>query len=205
MVTLAPQATPELITGRRIEILGVFGSGKTTLAKKLVAESEEPQPLLAEQHEQNPFWGAERQNQILGYLAYDLSFLMQHAHLVASINSQGIHFCDWSFRSDRVWASMRLDQEFSVYDAVYKTIQQRLPSPLGYLYLKQPVELIARRLGLRGRAAERSFLDYVKAAAEQLDEFARTLPSDQLMEVTDDVSISEVCTWLEKCRKNDNE
>ena len=100
---------------------------------------------------------------------------------------------------------MRLDQEFSVYDAVYKTIQKRLPSPLGYLYLKQPVELIARRLGLRGRAAERSFLDYVKAAAEQLDEIARTLPSDQLMEVTDDVSLSEVCTWLEKCRKNDNE
>lgn len=205
MVTLAPQAPPELITGRRIEILGVFGSGKTTLAKKLVAESEEPQPLLAEQHEQNPFWGAERQNQILGYLAYDLSFLMQHAHLVASINSQGIHFCDWSFRSDRVWASMRLDQEFSVYDAVYKAIQQRLPSPLGYLYLKQPVELIARRLGLRGRAAERSFLDYVKAAAEQLDEFARTLPSDQIMEVTDDVSLSEICTWLEKYGKNNNE
>lgn len=205
MVTLAPQATPELITGRRIEILGVFGSGKTTLAKKLVAESEEPQPLLAEQHEQNPFWGAERQNQILGYLAYDLSFLMQHAHLVASINSQEIHFCDWSFRSDRVWASMRLDQEFSIYDAVHKAIQQRLPSPLGYLYLKQPVELIARRLGLRGRAAERSFLDYVKAAAEQLDEFARTLPSDQIMEVTDDVSLSEICTWLEKCGKDDNE
>jgi deoxyadenosine/deoxycytidine kinase len=205
MVTLAPQATPELITGRRIEILGVFGSGKTTLAKKLVAESEEPQPLLAEQHEQNPFWGAERQNQILGYLAYDLSFLMQHAHLVASISSQGIHFCDWSFRSDRVWASMRLDQEFSVYDAVYKAIQQRLPSPLGYLYLKQPVELIATRLGLRGRAAERSFLDYVKAAAEQLDEFARTLPSDQIMEVTDDVSLSEICTWLEKCGKKNNE
>ncbi|QJI34069.1 deoxynucleoside kinase [Pseudomonas sp. ADAK13] len=205
MVTLAPKETPEQLSGRRIEILGVFGSGKTTLARKLVAESNETQPLLAEQHEQNLFWGAERHNQILGYLPYDLSFLMQHAHLVASINSDVIHFCDWSFGSDRVWASMRLDSDFSAYEVVSDIILKKLPSPLGYLYLKQPVELISKRLGLRGRVEERNFLNYVKAAAEQLDEFARTLSSNQVLEVTDDVSLAEIYAWLEKREENGDE
>lgn len=199
MVTLAPKATPEHLSGRRIEILGVFGSGKTTLARRLTTDL---QLLLAEQHEQNPFWGAERPNQILGYLAYDLSFLMQHAHLVAGATAEEIYFCDWSFKSDRIWASMRLDRDFSAYDAVYQIIQKRLPLPLGYLYLKQPAEVIVERLGIRGRVPEQSFIDYVQTAVEEMDKLICTIPTAEVLEVGDDTQLDEILAWLEKSRKD---
>lgn len=199
MITLAPKATPQHLSGRRIEILGVFGSGKTTLARRLITDV---QLLLAEQHEQNPFWGTERPNQILGYLAYDLSFLMQHAHLVASATAEEIYFCDWSFKSDRIWASMRLDSDFSAYDAVFQIIQQRLPSPLGYLYLKQPAEVIVQRLGVRGRIPEQSFIDYVQAAVEEMEKFICTMPTAQVLEVADDTPLNEILAWLEKSSEN---
>lgn len=199
MITLAPKATPQHLSGRRIEILGVFGSGKTTLARRLITDV---QLLLTEQHEQNPFWGTERPNQILGYLAYDLSFLMQHAHLVASATAEEIYFCDWSFKSDRIWASMRLDSDFSAYDAVYQIIQQRLPRPLGYLYLKQPAEVIVQRLGVRGRIPEQSFIDYVQAAVEKMEKFICTMPTAQVLEVADDTPLNEILAWLEKSSEN---
>jgi deoxyadenosine/deoxycytidine kinase len=199
MVTLAPPAKPEQSLGRRIEILGVFGSGKTTLARNLVTNSEH---LLAEQHEQNPFWGAEKSNQTLGYLPYDLSFLMQHAQLVTSVSAEEILFCDWSFESDRTWASMRLEHDFSAYDAVHQIIQQRLPSPIGYLYLKQPADVIVKRLELRGREPEKSLVEYVVAAMEQLEILVCSLPSSHVLEVTDDTSLDEVCVWLQNRGEN---
>src|SRR5947209_101410 len=97
----------------RVEILGVFGSGKTTLAARLCAAVGTPLP---EDHRLNPFWGQEDPIEIAGGLGYELFFLLQHGRLAAEPwNSEplALGLCDWSFA-----ASMRLKRELEVYDAV---------------------------------------------------------------------------------------
>jgi deoxyadenosine/deoxycytidine kinase len=202
MVSLAPLETSNHAEMRRIEILGVFGSGKTTLARKLVAS---PECFLAEQHERNPFWGADHANKVLGYLAYDLSFLLQHVSLVANITNNEIHICDWSFVSDYIWAKMRQEKEFSAYEAVYDSIKKTLPEPLGYLYIKQPRSIILERLGIRDRAPEKDFVEYVDAAIKELDGFVCSFSPGQILEVTDDTSPIEINIWLEMRTAKSNE
>jgi len=198
MVTLAPETKGELAPKRRVEILGVFGSGKTTLARRLAGGDR---LLLPEDHERNPFWGNERVNHALGYLAYDLSFLLQHAHLVAGAASGGLLVCDWSLASDRLWASMRLGVEFAAYEAVHSVINSRVGEPEGYLYLRQPVDEIVARLERRGRIPESAFRAHVSAAADRLEEFVGALASRKVLTVDDAVEIGEVSAWLQESKK----
>ena len=67
MVTLSTP-TPVSPTLKRIEILGVFGAGKSTLATRIAESSKHH---LAEDHEANPYWGLQRTLQVTGYLPYD--------------------------------------------------------------------------------------------------------------------------------------
>jgi deoxyadenosine/deoxycytidine kinase len=97
---------------------------------------------------------------------------------------------------------MRLEHDFPAYDSVHQIIQQRLPSPIGYLYLKQPADVIVKRLGLRGRAPEKSLVEYVVSAMEQLEILVCSLPSTQVLEVTDGTSLDEISVWLQNRGEN---
>jgi deoxyadenosine/deoxycytidine kinase len=184
---------------QRIEVLGVFGSGKTTLAKKLAHGQFSP---ALEDHEKNPFWADTLVNQAVGYLPYDLSFLVQHANLALSIASatDTTLLCDWSFASDRLWASMRLGAEFSVYDAAYQSILRHLSPTVGYLYLRQPVDVIVERIRSRGRNTETSFLNAVPKAVAALEQLARELPRDRVFVVSDNTQTRELETFLQNNR-----
>ena len=199
MVTLAPALKIPLAPKPRVEILGVFGSGKTTLGHRLAGEGR---LLLAEDHEQNPFWGSEQVNLALGYLAYDLAFLLQHARLVANAPTVGLLVCDWSLASDRLWASMRLGGDLAAYESVHSAINSRVGEPEGYLYLRQPVDEIVSRLGRRGRLPEAAFLAHVRTAAEQLEEFVDALPAKKVLAVGDAVEFEQVSAWLRQSRED---
>ncbi len=184
MVTLSTPTTMFRSALRRVEILGVFGSGKTTLAKQL---AESGSHHLAENHDANPYWGLQQIVQTTGYLPYDLTFLTQHAFLAAAAPKDGIAVCDWSFLTDRLWASMRLEkEEFTAYDAAYEAILSRLGPPLLYLYLRQPPEVIRYRLASRARKSEEAFREHVDAAYARVEQLVAGLPSAQLRVVGDE-------------------
>lgn len=195
MVTLA---TPEVVSParvRRMEIIGVFGSGKTTLAKRLTATSGS---MLAEDHTRNPFWGDPRAIGALGYLGYDLSFLLQHAHLVSTAASDGIALCDWSFATDWLWASKRLDRDLPIYESVHRSVLQKLGPPAGYLFLRQKPETVLERLARRSRPAEGPFRDYVRSACEYVEELAANLPGQRVLVVDDNADPSGIERWVDQ-------
>ncbi|WP_418318036.1 deoxynucleoside kinase [Piscinibacter sakaiensis] len=186
----------------RVEILGVFGAGKTTLAHRL---AENQRLVLAENYERNIFWNDQQAINALGYLPCDLSFLLQHAHLVAraAVTGSECLFCDWSLLSDRLWASMRLGQEFAAYETVHRAVSDRIGQPLGYLYLKQPAEVIAARLVKRGRSAESAFsAQAAPRAADQLEALVRSLPPERVLTVGEDVPLKYVRTWTARRRES---
>ncbi|WP_418131304.1 hypothetical protein [Variovorax sp. 278MFTsu5.1] len=194
MVTLSAPKFDTKARARRVEILGVFGSGKTTLAKRLTAASGR---LLPEDHERNPFWGDSNSIAVLGYLGYDLSFLLQHAHLVSTVPSDTIAFCDWSFETDWLWASLRLADDLPAYEAIRARILKRLGPPTGYLFLRQTPDTIVDRIERRSRPAEDSFRQYVRSACAHLDELTNKLPREKLLVVDDHVEPTAVYQWLD--------
>jgi deoxyadenosine/deoxycytidine kinase len=193
MVTLAPPLISESSFTHRVEILGVFGSGKTTLATRLSGEEAQ---LLAEDHLDNPFWGNAISIETLGYLGYDLSFLLQHAQLVTSMRAGQLAVCDWSFATDWLWASLRLGSDLPSYNTIHETLLRRLGQPQGYLYLRQPPEIILDRLQKRGRENEESFRQYITQACMLLEELAEGLPDGKVLIVGDDTDQATLNHWL---------
>jgi deoxyadenosine/deoxycytidine kinase len=187
MVTLRPHPRTCSASRARIEILGVFGAGKSTVAARLASNVAE---VLAENHELNPYWADPHATTVTGYLGYDLAFLLQHAYLAARParkKSLQPALCDWALVSDRLWASMRLGNDFQKYDIVHQSLLQRVGSPIGYLYLQQPQEIIVSRLVRRGRSREEVFIEQVPTAISALEKLVHTLPPERVLTVSDDV------------------
>ncbi|MFN3436062.1 MAG: hypothetical protein ACK41V_00050 [Acidovorax sp.] len=193
MLTLSVPESERALSKARVEILAVFGAGKTTLAKR-IAESDDH--VLGEEHDRNPFWGDERAIRSLGYLGYDLSFLIQHAHLVTTAPETGVAICDWSFPTDLLWASLRLDVDLDAYKAVNEALMLRVGLPEAYLFLRQSPDTIIERLERRSRKSEASFKPFVQTACEKLEAIAEKLPSDRTLIVDDDFSSSDLTRWL---------
>jgi deoxyadenosine/deoxycytidine kinase len=198
MVTLLRHPQRQAMLCSRIEILGVFGSGKTTLAQHL---SNGRESLMLERHEHNVYWNTPGANAATGFLAYDLSFLLQHHYLAASCPSasyNGVALCDWSFASDDLWASMRLnDDDLDAYRTVHGALLKSVGPPLGYIHLRPPERTIAERLRLRNRAGENISTAEISDAADRLDELVQQLPSAKVMRVGDDADLVNIRNLFE--------
>ena len=187
MVTLSRQQGSNVIARPRVEMLGVFGCGKTTLANKLASMRHE---LLAECPEMNPFWADGQAMAVAGPLAYELGFLVQHAHLASrapAASPGGIGVCDWSLASDLLWASLRLGADLAVFSAVHREVSSRIGPPLGYIYLRQPEHVVASRLRARAIHVEKPLLSGIGAAVAQLDAFVQTIPPELVLLGSDDL------------------
>lgn len=195
MLTLSVAESESNLLNARVEILAVFGAGKTTLANR-IAESD--QHVLAEQHEKNPFWGDERSVKALGHLGYDLAFLIQHAHLVSAASHAGISVCDWSFSTDLLWASQRLDVDYRAYMAVYNALMARVGLPKAYLFLRQSPEIIIERLEKRSRRSEATFKPFVQMACEKIEAIFEKLPPELALIVDDNFTSADLSVWLDK-------
>ncbi|WP_186105363.1 deoxynucleoside kinase [Burkholderia gladioli] len=193
MVTLKRQLESGRKFSSRVEILGAFGAGKTTLATALQNDGIS---LLLEQHEHNIFWRNPAANMMAGALAYDISFLLQHHYLVASdLNNKttSLAICDWSFVTDELWASMRqAEEELAIYRATRESLTRAYGPPVGYLYLDLPATTVVSRQRARNRADENISEEDISVATQRLKQLVRLIPTDKVLHVGESPDVSEI-------------
>ena len=142
-----------------IVVEGPIGVGKTTLAKRL-AESFKTD-LLLEGADENPFLNRFYDNQKNVAFQTQLFFLFQRAQQMQDLRQadmfRPVHVADFIMEKDRLFAELTLDEEeFKLYEQVYQHVTIDAPVPDLVVYLQAPVDVLKKRISLRGRNYERS-------------------------------------------------
>jgi deoxyadenosine/deoxycytidine kinase len=142
---------------RYIVVEGPIGVGKTSLAKRL-ADSFNYETLL-ENSAANPFLDRFYHNPRQLALATQLFFLFQRAQQMQQLRQndlfEPVRVADFLIEKDRIFARQNLDQdEFGLYENVYRHLTIDAPVPDLVIYLQAPVEVLMQRIQLRGIPAE---------------------------------------------------
>ena len=182
MVKLSENSDFSIVESPRIEMLGLFGAGKTTLAQSILNFNCVG---LFEDHNRINMWGNTSLNKKVGFLPYDIGFLLHHFDLATNNTAYpttGLAICDWSFLSDLLWASLRLGNDFSAYQIVYDKLVSRVAKPLGYIYLRYPIELVHTRIRKRARLPESELaMTELKHAYKKLETLIESLNPANLL------------------------
>lgn len=158
-----------------IVVEGPIGVGKTTLAKRL-AESFGTD-LLLEGADENPFLNRFYENPRSVALQTQLYFLFQRAEQIQALRQadmfRPVRVADFIMEKDRLFAELTLDEEeFRLYEQVYKHVTIDAPRPDLVVYLQAPVDVLRKRISHRGRAYERTITtEYLDKLAESYARF----------------------------------
>jgi deoxyguanosine kinase len=138
---------------RHVVVEGPVGVGKTSLARRL-AESL-GHGLMLEAAEENPFLERFYQDPRRGALPAQLYFLFQRARQLEALRQQDLFrpalIADFLMEKDRLFAELTLDDdEFRLYEQVYRQLALDAPVPDLVVYLQAPVEVLLRRVSRRG-------------------------------------------------------
>jgi deoxyadenosine/deoxycytidine kinase len=159
---------------RYIAIEGPIGVGKTTLARKLGFTFN--YQMLLEQAEQNPFLERFYGNRREAALATQLFFLFQRAQQIQDMRQgdifEPVRVADFLIEKDRMFARVNLDDdEFELYQKVYRQLTLEIPAPDLVVYLQAPAEVLMSRIKQRGldaeRRIERAYLEELNNAYSQ--------------------------------------
>ncbi len=141
-----------------IVVEGPIGVGKTSLARRLAATFGSE--LLLEGAEENPFLERFYQNPRHAALPTQLYFLFQRARQLQAIR-QGdmfnpVHVADFLMEKDRLFAQITLDdEEFKLYEQVYRQMTLEVSRPDLVVYLQAPVSVLLERIARRGLPYEK--------------------------------------------------
>lgn len=148
-----------------IVVEGPIGVGKTSLARKLAMTFN--CDTLLEQPEANPFLTRFYQKPRQYALQTQLFFLFQRAEQMRTLQQaelfSPVRVSDFLLEKDRLFAELNLDQdEFALYDNVYRHLTPEAPVPDLVIYLQAPGQVLLQRIQQRGLAHERSIsADYL--------------------------------------------
>lgn len=153
--------------GKRIELIGLLGSGKSTLSMACASLGCEP---LLENFEQNPFWSRSATNDKPDWFAADVVFCLQHAHQMRYAPTNALVVTDFSPVLDDFYASRRLSAEqYELLQRIAGNVNGSLVDPFAYVFLDIDPATILDRIKVRGRAEEQTItLDWIEAASERL-------------------------------------
>ena len=142
---------------RYIVVEGPIGVGKTTLAQRLAASLGGE--ALLEAPEENPFLPRFYEAPGTTALATQLFFLLQRVRQIEALRQPDmfatVRVGDFMIEKDRLFAELTLDpDELALYRRVYEQIAGEAVTPDLVVYLQAPVDVLLRRIAVRGIAYE---------------------------------------------------
>jgi deoxyadenosine/deoxycytidine kinase len=159
---------------RYIVVEGPIGAGKTSLARQLAEHLSAD--MLLEQPEDNPFLPRFYDDMQRFALPTQLTFLFQRVdqlrHLTQVDMFREPTVSDFLLDKDPLFARLNLsDDEYALYDKVYRHLKPQTPTPDLVIYLQAPVDTLLSRVRMRGVSFEQSIPD--EYLARLADAYAR--------------------------------
>ena len=159
---------------RYIVVEGPIGAGKTSLARQLAEHIDGD--MLLEQPEDNPFLPRFYDDMSRFALPTQLTFLFQRADQLRNLAQLDLFHrptvSDFLLDKDPLFARLNLsDDEYALYEKVYRHLKPQTASPDLVVYLQAPVDTLLGRVRMRGVSFEQSIPD--EYLARLADAYAR--------------------------------
>ena len=152
----------DLARCRYVVVEGPIGAGKTSLARQ-IAEHLDAEMLL-EQPEDNPFLARFYDDMARFALPTQLTFLFQRADQLRELAQIDMFrqptVSDFLLDKDPLFARINLtDDEYALYEKVYKHLKPQTAVPDLVIYLQAPVDTLVSRVRTRGIPFEQAVPD----------------------------------------------
>jgi deoxyadenosine/deoxycytidine kinase len=159
---------------RYVVVEGPIGAGKTSLARQLAEHVDAD--MLLEQPEDNPFLPRFYDDMARFALPTQLTFLFQRADQLRELAQLDMFrrptVADFLLDKDPLFARLNLnDDEYALYDKVYRHLKPQTPTPDLVVYLQAPVDTLLARVKMRGVHFEQAMPD--EYLARLADAYAR--------------------------------
>jgi len=160
---------------RYVVVEGPIGVGKTSLAQRIAQHIGAA--TLLERPDENPFLAKFYHDHARYALATQLFFLFQRGNEVRDLAQMDLFrestVADYLFDKDTLFARLNLsDEEFALYQQIYRSLQPQAPVPDLVIYLQAAPETLVERVRRRAKPYEQNISDaYLQRLAQSYSDF----------------------------------